>query len=320
MTRSVLLAIALACAAPAALAQVPSKLQPKQAFAPASSFAKPVALQQTPGVGVGRFRVTITGLVAVEQTWDDAMQRDGKDDEVFLLAEARLIQITDNVPSAITQRVVRSLVMGDTNGFQPEERIRAGRASEDGGIQSGDKIGTTGTRNGEPREDRIPLKVWEGDIYDDMSLMIVPTIWEWDGAPNGLEQLSRSFLGAIDFIGAGADSAGDLPSSHSRGVDQGYPFLKRYSEMLTVRDVVGAGEAQEQTVVGTQADRPIGMSRTVGNAWHFDPWVISLGPRAARDLAQHDSGNGPGVIVLHYEDGPALHGKYDLYLQVEQLP
>jgi len=318
MIRIGLFAFALASAVPAALAQTPSKIQSKQVFTPAPTKALP--RDEPPPHAVGRFRVTITGFVAVEQTWDDSLQRDGKDDEVFLLTETRLIQATDNVPSVIEQTSARSLVMGDTNGFQPEDRIRAGQASEDGGIQSGNKVGTTGTRLGEPRENRIPMRVWEGEIQDNMSVLIVPTIWEWDGAPSALEQLVGNLLVPVNIIAGAFDGAAMMPDRRRDSSSDNNLFVSRFSEMLTARDVVGSSEVQEQTVVGTQADRPIGMTKGNGNTYRFDPWVISFGLKGARTAAAFDRGYGPGVIVLHYVDGPALNGKYDLYLQVEELP
>ncbi|MEO8161695.1 MAG: hypothetical protein ABI588_09770 [Arenimonas sp.] len=310
MKLSRLLMLSLCCCTPA-FAQ--SKPPSKPYALPAMSTKPPVES------GPVRVRVSIVGFVAVAQTWDDAMQRDGKDDEVFLLAEARRFQVADNVASAAGVDIVRSLVMGDINGFRPEDRIRAGHASDDGGIQTGDKVGTTGTRHGTPRADRLPLRIFEGELYGGMSLLVVPTIWEWDGAPGPLEQLARGMLAPLDVAGASFDIAAAEIGRSERGADTGLGYLGRYSELLGVRDVVGVNEVQDQTVVGTQADRPIGMSQAGGGKYRFDPWVIRLGPQGVRNAAARDRGLGPGVIVLHYEDAPALRGKYDLYVQIEDL-
>jgi len=291
------------------------------------SMKLPVLVPQVAPVApepVHRYRVSITGFVVEEQTWDDAMQRDGKDDEVFLLAEVRQINGNDGAARVGRPETVRSMVMGDVNGFQPEERLRAGHASEDGGLRTGDKVGTTGARRGEPRGDRIPLRLWEGELHPGMGVMIVPTIWEWDGEVTDIERIGRNLLGPLDAIGsAGFDWAGSEPGKH---IDSGKQFpqfassgeLRRYSETEVGRNVVGTNVVQEHSVVGTRADRPIGMELVAGS-YRFDPWVLMLGHGNAGILAHNESGFGPGVIPLPYIDSPALHGRYQLYLQVEEI-
>ena len=218
---------------------------------------------------------------------------------------------------------LRSMVMGDVNGFQPEERIRAGHSSDEGGLRTGDKVGTTGQRQGEPRSDRIPLLLWEGELYEGMGVMIVPTIWEWDGEVSNLERIGRNFLTPFDVVGGAFDHEASRPSEHI-GSGKQFPVfsrsgeLRRYSETEVGRNVVGANAVQEQSVVGTRADRPIGME-LVGGSYRFDPWVLTLTHGSAGDIARADFDYGPGIIRLPYIDAPALHGRYQLFLQVEQI-
>ena len=298
---------------------------PAQAQSKVKPAALPVIMQKQappPAPAVKRYRVSITGFEAEQATWDDAMQRDGKDDEIFLMAETRELYNNDGTPYVGPAQTMRSMVMGDTNGFQPEDRLRAGHASDEGGIRTGDKVGTTGTRYGEPRKDRIPMLVWEGELRPDMAVMIVPTIWEWDGAPTFLEGLGVSLLEPINTIGDGEDRIAS-ERAERLGMRDFPQFLhgeiRRYSEMEVGRNVIGTNVVQQAHVVGTQADRPIGMDSDNGT-FRFDPWVLTLGHGTIEGIAHNNMGYGSGVIRLPYFDAPALRGRYQLYLQVEEMP
>lgn len=310
MKPALLVLLALGACAPA-LAQTKSMVLPRAAT------ALPLAPQH------GRFRITITGFDVVAQTWDDAFQRDGKDDEVFLVTETRMLTLGDH-PTVATLDQLRSKVMGDTNGF--EDRIRAGKASEDGGLRTGDSVPAVGSnfRRGEPRPDRLPMLVWEGELGDDTPVIVVPTIWEWDGDAGPLDGLVRTLLSPLDTLGESFDAAHHdkwrqgLTGPQLRGYIPG--VVARLSEVQLARNVIGEHRFQEATVVGSAGDRPIGMEMGEGSRYTFNPWVITMSRSDAAYTATHDAGSGLGVIKLPYIDGPALRGSYNLYVQVEQLP
>ncbi len=327
MTRSTTLALTIACALALpspALAQ--SKGSSKQVVLPVQLPAvEPPPAPDAPRERVHRYRVSITGFVVEQQTWDDAMQRDGKDDEVFLLAEVRTIQMGGAGPQVSAPVTVRSIVMGDVQGFEPEDRLRAGQASDDGGLRTGDKVGTVGQRRGEPRNDRVPLLLWEGELYEGMAVMVVPTIWEWDGDVGNLERLGRNLLAPLDAAGAaGFDSMAGMPGKHIHGSQQFPQFvgtgeIRRYSETQLGRDVVGTNQVQAHSVVGARANRPIGMELAPDGLYRFDPWVITLAYGTAGSVAWGETGYGRGVYRLPYIDAPALNGRYQLHVQVEEL-
>jgi hypothetical protein len=298
---------------------------PAQAQSKVKPAALPVIMQKQappPAPAVKRYRVSITGFEVEQATWDDAMQRDGKDDEIFLMAEWRELYTSDGTPHVGPAQTVRSMVMGDINGFQPEERLQAGHASDEGGIRAGDKVGTIGNRRGEPRKDRIPLLIWEGELQPDMAVMIVPTIWEWDGAANDLDWLGTKLLEPINTFGDGEDRIA-WEAAEPLGRRDFPQFvhgeIRRYSEMEVGRNVIGTHVVQEAHVVGTKADRPIGMDSDNGT-FRFDPWVLTLGLGTIEGIARNNMGYGYGVIRLPYIDAPALRGRYQLHLQVEEMP
>lgn len=278
----------------------------------------PVARTQSPdrAAETGRFRVTINGFIAHRQTWDDALQRDGKDDEVFLLCETRLVQRVKDVPHITPLPPTRSVQLGDVQGFE-SRRSRAGSASDMGGIRSGDRVPVDmpWARHREPGHNSLPFIVWEGTLKrDETAAMIVPTIWEWDGGDTPLTFLLRAL---IDGWAGSANPARGMPElpAHSPGQN----LLKRLSEMQLGNDVIGANVSYDESVVGQGGDRPIGMWYRDGK-YIFDPWTLYLTYERARTASQKDFGRGRGVIEVTYEDAADLRGRYTLFVQIEQMP
>jgi hypothetical protein len=264
----------------------------------------------------GRFRVTINGFIAYQQTWDDALQRDGKDDEVFLLSETRMINRVHDVLQLTTLPQARSNQFGDVQGFETR-RNRAGSASDMGGIRSGDRVPVDmpWARHREPGRNALPFIIWEGELTKDLtSAMIVPTIWEWDGGDTPLAFLLRTL---VDGWAAGVNPARGMPAIPVGRL--GEKFLKRLSEMQLGRDVVGTNVSYDASVIGQGGDRPIGMWYSNGK-YRFDPWVLYLTYERAIEASQTDYGRGPGVIEVVYEDAADLRGRYTLFVQIEKMP
>ncbi len=158
----------------------------------------------------GRFRVTLTGLTVNRQTDDNVLETDGKGDEVFVLAEvaqydrytqdgplagvATRLDYTNNLHGGGNVTLRRSLVsvlIGDVNNQNNPPRIQAGSASSRGGLRTGDRFPTNEPwiMRGEPTTDRPPMLLWEGELRRDRDLVIiVPTVWEWDGGNVALRQ------------------------------------------------------------------------------------------------------------------------------------
>ncbi|MFL6231042.1 MAG: hypothetical protein ACJ741_19880 [Pyrinomonadaceae bacterium] len=264
----------------------------------------------------GRFRVTINGFICYQQTWDDALQRDGKDDEVFLLSETRIVKRVSDVPEITKLPEARSLQLGDVQGFETR-RLRAGSASDMGGIRSGDRVPVDmpWARHREPGRQGLPFIIWDGELKADVSAaMIVPTIWEWDGGDTPLAFLLRTL---IDGWAGGAGPVRGMPE-----IPVGRPgesLLKRLSDVQLGRDVVGTNLSYDISVVGQGGDRPIGMELS-GHQYFFNPWVLYLTYDRAVAASQTDYGRGRGVIEVPYVDAHELRGRYTLFVQIERMP
>ena len=172
-------------------------LDPIALFAGGPQICRPAPEEQD-----GRFRVILTGFSVNRQTNDHILEADGKGDEVYILAEVAQYdgvwslhgQVwTDRERSGLPvlsargklklRRSLASVLMGDANN-QEAPRIKAGSAGDMGGFRTGDRFPTSEPwrLTGTPSANRLPMLLWEGDLRRDNDLVIIiPTIWEWDG-------------------------------------------------------------------------------------------------------------------------------------------
>lgn len=257
---------------------------------------------------MGRYRVVINGFHVQAETWDDALNWDGKHDEVYAVAA---VQAWNKDGKVIYSSVPSSPVLGDVNGLPG--RIKAGSASKLGGLVTGDSFPTsTPWRRTEVLDDKRnwpPFKVWEGDLVPGQSMVtIAPGLNEWDPGGNALQ----SWM----------DWASSLAPK----------LLEKVKEMVhagaTVSAIVDAvslglsmfGEMEKAGLIGSSADRPIGMTPIGNNKFAYNPQVLLLtAENAEAIIASEPAGRGPGVLEIGLVDDPYLRGNYRLYLQVERV-
>jgi hypothetical protein len=263
----------------------------------------------------GRFRVTLQGFTVDHQTRDDALERDGVGDEVFLVHPAAFL-----VDSSGNQ-LRRSLgsfgpVFGQLNSSRPGS-IQAGGATATGGLVSGDSYpggapwiggGLTPTVG-----DAFPHVFYEGVIYSGLTVLVVfPSLWEWDAGADSLlavyqdtfasPQLSQNLVGYL----RNAPYTSDLSN-----------YIRPASEIgVPARVSIGDGPLG----LGEVNSRPIGMVWSRGR-YLFDSRAVVLTYEMADRFAQNDLfGKGNGVVEVRYADDHRLEGRYTLYLKVERLP
>ena len=259
--------------------------------------------------GSGRFRVTINGFSCQRPTFDDATQRDGVDDEVYLLAYASLYDLStqSNQPGA------RSRVMGDSNGFS--QRIRAGSGRSifggNGGFHEGDSFPVGGrpwAHASAPGGDQPPLMVWEGELARGANaVVIVPSIWEADP----LASLDTPYLRAIGDLWNDYDFASEV----RRSITTRSSMLRRTDRLRRLFDEVRISKDP----VGDSKSRPIGMIDR-GEYYAVDPYALVVTYDSAMHLATFSSSLGRGVMQLDFRDDDRLRGLYSVYIEVEQLP
>jgi hypothetical protein len=260
-------------------------------------------------IEAGRFRVTMTGFTVNRQTNDNILESDGKGDEVYILGELaqydsywefggrpglRQDSILINLGgqnglhgrgNVTLRRSLVSVLMGDVNNQNNPPRIQAGSAGGAGGLRTGDRFPSNEPWNlsGQPRADRLPMLLWEGQLRRGLDLVvIIPTIWEWDG---GNPQLRSQFTQDVNYY-----------FTVSTYQDDGFVFRS-----FIGGDIAGAG------------DRPIGM---LGR----DTWVpqgLTLNfDNAQRAVTSSPGRIGTGVVEMRYA---ADTEDYSLYFKIERI-
>lgn len=265
----------------------------------------------------GRYRVTVNGFTVHHETKDDALQLDGKRDEVYVTVQVAVVDRTRRVKMSST---ARTKVMGDVNGHNG--RIRAGSASSKGGIRTGDDVpGPEPWRlRGAPRGDRLPLAVWEGELVEgENSVVLIPVLWEYDGVKSAYQSWVGWWSGKVTEI---KDSEVLSRLLGARG-----KVVFDLAELRINRSSTSAVSLPE-LVLGQKMDRPIGIEvetrrrplpRGLLKVVWFSPKAVVLNYQTAEFALRNNFGKGRGVLSLRYEDQPSLEGDYTLYVQVQRL-
>jgi hypothetical protein len=263
----------------------------------------------------GQYRISVAGVFVRHETWDHALQVDGKRDEIYFSVDVFRV---DKKGGTIDTNLVTTRVLGDVNG--QNGRVKAGNASADGGIQTGDYVpfmypwqydhpGVPATLEA----DAPPLSLFAGELTRDSNMVIVvPSVWEYDGGTDAfadwtrwLQNTTRTLKNDTTLMKLAGDTA---------------------KMVLELADL-GLGVAlslSEDGIIGNAMDRPIGLQADGVDAkgkkkYSFKPRAVTIDlARAERELAT-TVGNKPGVITIPLVDDPKFAGNYDLYLKVERI-
>ena len=300
--------------------QVGSVYQPGNITTPASEFPSASASVLTYS---GTYRITLLGFQAITPTDDDILDSDGKMDEIMPAVYVRLFdQASGNPLGAGTYP--HGLIHGDNQG-KFRQRIRAGTASNTGGIQKNDVFPASLMQGapGSPSTTTFPLKVWEGPLTRDKeALVLYPSLWETDDAPSRwydryLSALPPRTLDALNPstpTGAKLRQALDAPGiSEIRG-DNSY-----------MMDTWGPNAT---------GDRPIGIESVPNGGGFFDRVIVLNQRKIEEALAASPKypGMPAGTIGLSFTEGGVIRvtgtpdpmswnfpANYVLYLKVEAL-
>jgi hypothetical protein len=263
-------------------------------------------------MSASRYRATINGFVCNTETWDDALERDGKRDEIYFAVNTKRIGRDGTIKHDVTSE---SQVMGDT--LRQNGRVQAGTGSDRGGIRTGDRFPTD-----TPMLRTIPLDVgrryppytiWEGELADGGDLyMLLPTICEHDDGPDFFQSWLQFQIEIDAKYGQRAKEvfstiwpvAGPVFDAVSLG-------------LRTLGELNGMWGA-----FGAPGRRPIGLHRDPANkdGFQFNPNTLALSAETIDEFITQDlTGVGAGLYELTYTDDPHLKGSYTFWVQIEQL-
>lgn len=336
----------LAAIAPAPVSTA-SSMFPKVSLTMSGAVASAPATASDPTSG--HYRVIANGFRVLHETKDDMFSRDGKGDEVYgAFLMFHYDRRTDNL---LDQDLRRTKVIGDVNNLPG--RIQGGRSSAAGGFQAGDvfpNVVDPSKRYSAPTDQSFPLLIWDGQLTDGLdAVILLPTLWEYDGHADGYEKWFQSELAeapriysdpSVKRAMAGTELAlisppGELVTSVGPGVSAESAFEILISPPGLVALLSGS------------YDRPIGVRATFQSVPIVPRRAIVITreiieaalKRNATGLASavtpssllnvpglvNNPNNGGlpyGTLAIPLFDAPSddLQGQYVLYIQVERVP
>jgi hypothetical protein len=261
----------------------------------------------TTTVRKGRYRITVNGFRCNRATNDDPiLHRDGKGDEVFVavfvgtdLTEARRID----------RKIVRSRVYGDINNFP--DRIQAGTSSPTGGIGPGNPVPLTAGVTMlpvSPTTDRLPLLVWEGELWDgDFGMAVVPTVWEWDGDEKNYQSWSGWLMGArYDWLDV---LRKELKPEPLRWYGIG-PTIYADNIGVPIDDSFG-----KDLPIGYRNIGMVSLSSSDKPAFASKAYLMSR-----TNIERLLGNNQTAMLSMSWTALGGVGGEYDVFLQIERLP
>jgi hypothetical protein len=168
----------------------------------------------------GRYRVVATGFRVLHQTKDDFLSRDGHGDEVY--GGFMTFHYDRNTSKLLDQDLRRTNVIGERGydglGFGERllrgvgtvmdaatgvdlavkySRVKGGTATQDGGFAQNDVFPAVAdpskSYGAAPTENTFPFLVWDGPLTDGQdAVVILPSMWEFDGFPDGFNKWHQS--------------------------------------------------------------------------------------------------------------------------------
>lgn len=313
------------------------------------SGAAPAAPAATaPNIISGNYRVVATGFRVLHETKDDMFSRDGKYDEVY---GAFIMLHYDRMTSALLDKDLgRTKVIGDTNHLPG--RVKGGTASADGGLAAGDVFPAVADPSklygAQPTNYSFPYLIWTGTLTNERdAVIILPTIWEYDGQPAGYDNWFAHEIADSPRIWSDAGvqralTADVLGVTMPPGTPQssGWPSFRADSlfEMTFfgsgIETLFGMGSydrpigATHSGVFPTLPRRAIVITREIIESTLNKPPIAApvstgmLGTVSNLFTTMPNGGMPYGTIAVPLFDGPGndLQGQYILYITVERIP
>jgi hypothetical protein len=283
--------------------------------APPSTNTSPAS--GTASASGGRYRVTATSVYFRNAEADNPGPAigDGKGDEIYLTSYAQVYdRRSGNQLSA--GPLVRTPVHGDMSGAGGAPRVRAGSATPNGGIATGDEVQLQ-------MPGASPVWLWEGELRDGIDVVVLrPVLWEFDG-----NEAAWYTVYAQRFPPAAPRQVFDLPVVQAAIPRAGVAF-----ESVPGFTMTGAWVADTQdhpigsvlniatasgAVAGTWTDRMLTLTRE-----KLEPWLTAAGGAGRVELRVwgeiHAGAAGVGTIQQNVRQDAVAD--YTLNVTIERRP
>lgn len=332
-----------------------------------------------------RYRVVATGFRVLHQTKDDFLSRDGHGDEVYGgfmtfhydRTTSQLVDQSLRRTNVIGERGYDGLGFGDRllrgvggavnllttipDASVKNTRIKGGTATQDGGFAQNDVFPAVAdpskTYGAAPTDNTFPFLVWEGPLTDGRdAIVILPSLWEFDGFPDGFNKWHQSEQANVLQIWSdqgvqGAVAGTQLAMLSPPGTLE-TSFGVHYSASSAFELAFSGAFGPIAALTAGSYDRPIGvkmngvggtgglasgpsmprraivitreiMEATLAKQATYNPATVAPGVFQVYGAPQVVLPTPPpGTLAVQLFESPAedLQGMYILYLKVERYP
>jgi hypothetical protein len=267
-----------------------------------NSFSQNLFSQQA-----GRIKISFIGAICNEGTWDDALQLDGKGDEIFANFH---ISVVGN--GGVTKFNYNKLTKtyGDNTASAYNNRVNAGNCVDffgnaKGGLKSGDEFACNEV-------------IGEYDLAQGDIATIVPILSEFDPGTDAITAVNNTLQNALNTINSQVVLKVNNNQIDLSSLVNGSTLSKFIlpGTLAFVPDLL----KNANHLLGEQGTRPIGMT----SDRKYTPQIIVLNAALISKIVNSNIGYGLGVLPIQYNEralgNSRDHGNYTLKIKIEFWP
>jgi hypothetical protein len=272
----------------------------------------------------GNYRIMVAGIRAEHATADDWWSWDGKWDEVYVSA---FVQTFDRPSGQLLQSsIIKSPIHGDINGFPPGSRVRAGTASDLGGIMTGNQVSPILGQPAPGAAGYPLLTLWQGTLTSEREVVVIhPVLWEAD---NG-DRNTFAYNQWTQFFTSNPTREWALPEVQHPDPEATTLFREGGLVRLSgaVELMMGLDANHEDRPIGVRSEQGCYGSNGTCGAW-LDQQLILTRERIERALNSPYTSGERGLLELRLRDyyqvpngtrtSSVLQGDYVMLLKVER--
>ena len=257
----------------------------------------------------GKASIRMQGIICTRETGDDIFGMDGVGDEIYL----NFNYLLNTGPNTLAPaRNISCPVLGEVNSFmsysEKLSREKAGTASTNGGIKTGDTYSFKGLR----------YIIMDQRVNTNSLIMICPSVWEYD------KENEASFPASIYYNTVKATMGTIFFQENIRRIAQNPPYVAVNNENFQIPGTTAGLDIPISGMLksfdGKLCSRPIGVDRNN----EYKSTLLVFNSRMLQWLSTKDFGYGAGFVPISFSDvalgNTRNHGIYTMLLKVDYTP
>jgi hypothetical protein len=209
----------------------------------------------------GDIRVILESITCVNKSWDGFVEFDGPGSEVFM--NCGVVTRNPNSPYLrLFKQTYTGRSYGNTLPSAPTGRIKAGTASQQGGIDNGNSF-------------TVNEQLFAVHLDPDGVFYFSPSLWEWDNPNETIRnRFNTQLLADLESISLMRTPSGFVTDADATDPNGNLTMLLANAYGLTIPPNSYPGILKP--LINIQDNRPMGISAYEGAPLQFDPKIIVI--------------------------------------------